>query len=340
MKKLKKRTKVILIVLLSLISVVAIAAGGIYYAAMKQLDKINYNPLPDDKKEIGIDENLYNEENAKLKGNYINILLIGIDARHPEDFARCDTMIVATIDKKHKKIKLSSIMRDMVVTMEGRGTMEGLNTDRINQSYGYGGAPLTTKVINENFKTNVQDYIKIDFSGMEKIVDAIGGVEINVKEAEIPVMNNYIRELSKLQNDSNPPLVTKAGKQLLNGRQTLGYCRIRYVGNRDFDRTLRQRNVLTEIFNKLTKQDIGKIIEVISEVLPYVETSLEKKEIINLANEITLNGVNKVEQFRLPLEDKVIYIRNEYFLDWDRKKNLEALHKFIYEEDFDEKVLN
>ena len=56
---------------------------------------------------------------------------------------------------------------------------------------------------------------------MEKIVDAIGGVEINVKEAEIPVMNNYIRELSKLQNDSNPPLVTKAGKQLLNGRQTL-----------------------------------------------------------------------------------------------------------------------
>jgi|BioPla2DNA2_1021312.scaffolds.fasta_scaffold11833_3 LCP family protein required for cell wall assembly len=340
MRKLKKRTKVILIVFITLISLVAIAAGGMYYVAMKQLDKVKYSPLPKDKKEIGIDENIYTEENEGIKGNYINILLIGIDARHPEDFARCDTMIVATIDKKHKKLKLSSIMRDMVVTMEGRGTMEGLNTDRINQSYGYGGAPLTTKVINENFKTNVQDFVKIDFSGMEKVVDAIGGIEIDVKEAEIPVMNNYIRELSRLQNDSTPPLVTKAGKQLLNGRQTLGYCRIRYVGNRDFDRTLRQRNVLTEIFSKVTSQDITKIMEVTSEVLPYVETSLEKKEIINLAKEVITNGVKDVEQFRLPLEDKVIYIRNEYFLGWDRQKNLEALHKFIYEEDYDENVLN
>ncbi len=175
---------------------------------------------------------------------------------------------------------------------------------------------------------------------MEKVVDAIGGIEIDVKEAEIPVMNNYIRELSRLQNDSTPPLVTKAGKQLLNGRQTLGYCRIRYVGNRDFERTLRQRNVLTKIFNKIISQDIIKITEVIGEALPYVETSLEKKEIINLAKEVITNGVKDVEQFRLPLEDKVIYIRNEYFLGWDRQKNLEALHKFIYEEDYDENVLN
>ncbi|NLZ48459.1 MAG: LCP family protein [Clostridiales bacterium] len=340
MRKLRRKTKVILIVAITFISLLAIAAGGTYYMAMKQLDKVKYTPLPEDEKELGIDEQVYTEENQGVKDDYINILLLGIDARHPEDFARCDTMIVATIDKKHKKLKLSSIMRDMVVTMEGRGTMEGLNTDRINQSYGYGGAPLTTKVINENFKTNVRDYIKVDFSGMEKVVDVIGGVEVEVKEAEIPVMNNYIRELSKLQNDSNPPLVTKAGKQLLNGRQTLGYCRIRYVGNRDFDRTLRQRNVLTEIFNKITKQDVTKMMEIISEILPYVETSLEKKEIISLAKEITLNGVNKVEQFRLPLEDNVIYIRNEYFLGWDRNKNLEVLHKFIYEEDYDEKVLN
>ena len=81
-------------------------------------------------------------------------------------------------------------------------------------------------------------------------------------------------------------------------------------------------------------------MEVTSEVLPYVETSLEKKEIINLAKEVITNGVKDVEQFRLPLEDKVIYIRNEYFLGWDRQKNLEALHKFIYEEDYDENVLN
>lgn len=340
MKKLTKKRKIIIIVLTVFIVLIGCAIGIPYYIAMNQLSKIQYTPLPEKNEEKGIDTKIYTPDKEDILDDYTNIMLIGVDARDPDEASRSDSMMIATIDRKHKKIKLTSVMRDMLVDMEGKGPMKGLNQDRLNHAYAYGGAALTVKTVNENFKTDIKDFVKIDFFGLEKIIDAVGGVEIEVKQSEVTYLNNYIGEVSKIEKDDNPPYVKQAGKQLLNGRQAVGYARIRYVGNGDYERTARQRKILSLLVEKLSKLSILELNSVIGEMLPHVETSLEKSEILDLAKDVALGGIRKVEQLRLPLDkyQKVVYPRDTYFIDWDRAPNLEALHKFIYEEDFNSEV--
>jgi LCP family protein required for cell wall assembly len=341
MKRMSKKKKIIIIVISVLVVLIAGIAGTTYYIAMNQLDKIIYTPLPENDEENGIDQTIYVPEKEDVYDKYTNIMLIGVDARDPDEGSRSDVMMIATVDKKHNKIKLASLMRDMIVDMEGKGPMEGQKQDRLNHTYAYGKAPLTVKTVNENFKTNIKDFVKVDFFGMEKIIDYIGGVDIELKKSEISVLNNYIREVSKIEKDENPPYLENSGTQHLNGRQAVAYARIRYVGNGDYERTARQRRVLTAIVNKLSKLNPIELNNAIGEMLPYVETSLDKGTIIGLAKDVVTQGMSKVEQMRLPLDDhnKVIYPNGVYFIGWDKEPNLEALHKFIYEEDFNPETL-
>ena len=341
MKKMTRKKKIILSVAAVLVVLLLAAVGVPYYMAMDQLGKMEYTPLPDDEKELSIDEGYYAPEKEEVFANYMNIMLIGVDARDPDEGSRSDVMMIATIDKKHGKIKLTSLMRDMIVDMEGKGPMKGQSQDRLNHTFAYGKAPLTVKVVNENFKTNIKDFVKVDFFGMEKIINYIGGVEIELKQSEISVLNGYIREVSKIEKDENPPYLKDGGKQLLNGRQAVAYSRIRYVGNGDYERTARQRKVLTALVNKLSKLNPLELNNAIGELMPYVETSLSKGTILNLAKDFVTHGMNKVEQLRLPLDNhnKVIYPNGVYFIGWDKGPNLEALHKFMYEEDFDPATL-
>ncbi|WP_163195300.1 LCP family protein [Clostridium thermarum] len=341
MGKLSKKKKIIIAVISALVIIVGGIAGTVYYLAMHQLDKIQYTPLPDKDEDKGIDPDIYNPETEQVFDDYTNIMLIGVDARDPDEDSRSDVMMIATIDKKHNKIKLTSLMRDMIVDMEGHGPMEGQKQDRLNHTYAYGKAALTVKTVNENFKTNIKDFIKVDFFGMEKIIDYVGGVEIDLKQSELSVLNGYIKEVSKIEKDDNPPYIENSGKQLLNGRQAVAYARIRYVGNGDYERTSRQRRVLEAIINKLTKLNPLELNNAIGEMLPYVETSLDKGTIIGLAKDFVTSGMSKVEQLRLPLDDhnEVIYPNGVYFIGWDKEPNLEALHKFMYEEDFNPESL-
>jgi LCP family protein required for cell wall assembly len=337
MKKMSRKKKVIITVSAVILVLLLTAVGVPYYIAMNQLSKMEYTPLPKEDKELNIDTNIYTPEKKDVYDDYMNIMLIGVDARDPDEGSRSDVMMIATIDKKHGKIKLASLMRDMIVDMEGKGPMKGQSQDRLNHTYAYGKAPLTVKVVNENFKTNIKDFVKVDFFGMEKIIDYIGGVDIEIKQSEVSILNNYIREVSKIEKDDNPPFVKESGKQHLNGRQAVAYSRIRYVGNGDYERTARQRKVLAALVGKLSSLSPIELNNAIGEIMPYVETSLSKSTILNLAKDFVTQGMNKVEQMRLPLDNhnKVIYPNGVYFIGWDKGPNLEALHKFIYEEDFD-----
>jgi LCP family protein required for cell wall assembly len=335
-KKRKSKKKRILIVLTVFVIVIGLILGIPYYMFSSQFSKVKVSTLPTDNKGLGIDENIYNEKNKKLQEEYVNILLLGVDARDPNESSRSDSMMIATIDKKHNKIKLSSLMRDMIVTTTGHGPMEGLNQDRLNHTYQYGGAALTLKTINENFKMNMKDFVEVDFFGLEKIIDKIGGVEINVSAAELPYVNSYQNEVAHIEK-VKPILLAKPGLQVLNGKQAVGYARIRYVGDMDFQRTERQRTVLTKVFEKMSKMNILDLNNAIGEILPDVNTSLDKGDILGLSKDILLNKMSKVDQLRLPIDghNGTIYVRNTYFLGWDKEPNLEALHKFIYEEDYD-----
>lgn len=238
--------------------------------------------------------------------------------------------MILTIDKAHKKLKLTSLMRDMLMDNVGNRAQ-----DKLTHAYAYGGAELSLKVVNENLEMNIKDYVKVNFTSFYKIVDALDGVDINVADSEIKDTNNYIKEVALIEKKT-PPYLTHGGMQKLNGMQALAYCRIRHVGNGDFQRTKRQRAVLTEIFNKASSMNLSQASKVFDTVFSDVETSLSKKDIFSLASYVLINNIKTVEQFRVP-EDKPGYSTNRmlkgvFYLDWNREGNITDLHQFIFEE--------
>lgn len=266
-----------------------------------------------------------NEQNVvKKENNLINIVIFGIDARNLKSPSRSDSIIILSINTETKKIKLISLMRDMFVEIPGK------NKNRINTAYAFGGPELAIKTINHNFDLSISKYITINFYGFEKVIDNIGGVEIDVKKDEIKYINSYMKETQNLFGGEYKE-ITKEGLQLLNGRQALAYSRIRYVGNADYERTERQRRVLTQIFNKVKSQGTTKKISLINSILPYIETNLSKNEIINLAYLITNLNEYKTEELRIPVDKsfKSQRINGMAVLVPDLYINKNKMHEFI-----------
>jgi LCP family protein required for cell wall assembly len=293
-----------------------------------KLGKIKTVKLDQSNSNLGINKETLNDP-KKSEKNFINILIMGIDAMVEVNNAySADTIMIATIDKAHKKLKLTSVMRDSLVDVEGVGDT------KLKYAYSYGGPSLLIKTINQNFNMNIQDYVKVDFYEVEKIIDYLGGVQINVEPEEVKILNDYQYDISTREGKTFIP-VKKSGNQTLNGMQAVAYSRIRYVGNYDFERTLRQRRVMTEIIKKFSGKNIIELSNLSDKLLPLIETSLDNSDILSLGSYVVINKLTKPEQFRIPT-DKTYhdYINPKdglYYMKWDKQPTLDSLHNFIFE---------
>lgn len=307
------------------IIVVMLLFSAFYLVYNKYLGDINSVKITEDDDELNISSELNNIKNIT------NIALFGIDTREKNyDGSRADTLMIATVDKKHNKLKLTSIMRDTYVSIP-----ENKN-DKINHSYAYGGPELTIKTINQNFDMNIKDYVTVNFTALEKIVEVVDGVEINVKSNEVDHLNGILDELDELAGNKTKQ-IKSSGLQNLTGRQALAYCRIRYTGNGDYERTERQRAVLEKVVAKvLSNKSLPQALSLIEAISPYIETSLSKREMVGLATSVFTSGIREMEDTRLPLDDYsktgtwdgVFYLKFNTLSD-----NVIHLHKFIYEDE-------
>lgn len=337
-----KKKKIFVPIIIVLVVIAVVGIGG-YLAINSKLSKIKITKIPQNPSDLSIDTKKFNDNTKDISKNYTNILLMGADSRNPEtDPGLVDSIMILTLDKAHNKIKMTSLMRDMLIdNIQGEGATAGTTQDRINVIYKQGGGKngggqYSIKAINSNFDMDIKDYIKVDFTHFDKIVDAVGGIDMDVSADEVEVANGYIREVAKLEGIT-PPLLTQSGMQHLNGIQALGYSRIRYVGRTDFQRTERQRAVLTQVFKKLSSLNITDATTALDTIFPDVETSLSKADILSEITYIVTNRVRTIDQFRLP-EDKPGYnytkmINDTYFLGWDKALNVADLHQFIFEGD-------
>jgi len=255
----------------------------------------------------------------------INIALFAVDRRNKSDEGNSDVIMIITIDQVTKKIKMSSIMRDTYVNIEGKGL------DKINAAFAIGGPQLAIKTINQNFDMDIQEYINVDFFGTAKMIDALGGVEINVKPEEIPYLNNYLKEISIIENIPTVD-VTSPGIQKLNGKQTVAYTRIRAVGHGDYERTERQRAVLVALFNKIKGSGPGLYPVFMNQILPNMETSLSDMNLFKIGGDILNSKSKTIEQARFPLDasSKGIKVNNTWYLSANLKITTAAIHNFIY----------
>lgn len=322
--KKSQKMKVIIIITVVFLIFFLLPAFFVY----NKLSKVENVKIDETPAALGIDESSFKTPERSEK-DIVNILIMGIDADQEANNANsADTVMIATIDKYHKKLKLTSIMRDSLVNVEGKGDT------KLKYAYSYGGAQLLIKSVNQNFNMNIKDFVKVDFGDVEKIVDYLGGVDINIKTSEVNILNDYQKNLASLAKQSYKP-ITKSGMQTLNGIQAVAYSRIRYVGNVDFERTERQRTVMTELLKKFSEKNLFELSNITDKLLPLVETSLKKTEIIDLGSYVVLNKITKPEQFRIP-SDKYYHDYtnpkdNLYYMKWDKQPTIDELHNFIFE---------
>lgn len=310
----KKKIAMIILGILILIVVGALIYGN------SLLGKVSKKQLPKDNASLGISNENGEKESEKEK-DIINIALFGRDGSDQ----RTDSIMVVTIDKVNKTIKLTSLLRDMYIDLPGYG--KGI----LNHAYLKGGPELAIKTINTNFGLDITDYIAVNMDGFIKIIDSIGGVQLNVEAEEISYINSYAKGMAEKINYKEFNNLTKPGTQNLNGVQAMAYSRIRKIG-RDFGRTERQRTVLNDVFKKVKDQGVLKLPGTISTMLPYVETSLSNNDIIKLSSTIIGFNNNKLEQFHLPVNGlyKDEFIDDMFVLTLDLQGNKNKLHEFIY----------
>ena len=297
----------------------------IYKAASRYVFKnLQYDNTGDDKKEP--EEKRKPSEDVVHEEHIFNYLLFGIEEFYGAK--NTDAMLIATIDTKEAKIKLTSLLRDSYVEIPG------YKANKLNSAYAKGGADLLIETIEKNYMIHIDGYASVDFEAFEKIVDLLGGIEIRLGKEEAEYLNrtNYI---SKKANRNVVPGVNK-----LNGNQVLGYVRVRKVktlggANYDYGRVIRQQRALSAMLKSLmSSKNILKIFSIASEALGYVTTDLDRKEIEKMMSVVVENRITTMETFRIPVDGafdapkKYNGIGYPIILDWET--NRIELFKFIY----------
>lgn len=314
----KKRKKTALTILILVIAVLA-AIAIIFFLflegtlnSIKRVDKSNeaYVARSDETFEVdssagsdtmNADDVNFNAGNIDVmdSDDVKNILLIGQDKRsNQKTRTRSDTMIIASINTKTNKITMVSLMRDMYVPIPG------YSANRINAAYVFGGMSLLDQVIKEDFGITIDGNVVVDFDGFLETMTKIGDLDIELTEDEA----NYMNANEGLGSAEDNASVSKAwgltaGVNSLTPEQALTYSRMRYVGNSDWERTERQRKLLTAVFKKAKKSSVTKILSMVSDLIPYFETDLSNKEILKyvktvFSGDIKLNS----KSYRIPVD--------------------------------------
>lgn len=336
MSKLKK----IIIILSMLVIFIPLITFGYLYTKMNSMYETN-----DDSQDMSLEEidKLLEEDDIKntvlLDDNITNILLIGSDGRTSSERGRSDAMMIATIDEKHKSIKLTSLARDTYVNIPGRGY------EKLNHAYSYGGANLLMKTIENNLSIGISDYVNVNFTSFIDIIDALGGITMDIKSSEISELNKYIPECyeaSKNKKNSKMKLIEKAGVQTLNGYQALSYSRIR-KNDSALERDGRQRQVLQSLLNEVSTMSFGEVTKVANAVFPYVKTNIKPMDMMKYIGKVLkINNFN-IKQLEFPIAEysKGGIVKNKgWVLQFNYSKCLPILHKFIFEENMKYSYIN
>ncbi|MBS6184183.1 MAG: LCP family protein, partial [Clostridium celatum] len=256
----------------------------------------------------------------------INIALFGVDAVDG-GVGRSDSIMIATLDTVNKKLKLTSIMRDSYVAIDGHGN------DKINHAYAFGGPQLAIKTLNENFDLNIEDFASVNFETLPKIIDKIGGIELDIDADELKYINGYISNLNNI-NGTSEPEIESTGLQHVSGTQALAFCRIRYTSGGDYKRTERHREVLTKILEKIETLPATSYPSLLSDILPMVNTSLDYSKILELGTEVLKLGDSSMELERFPRDEycEGKLINEIYYLTFDKETTVNQLHNYIFED--------
>ena len=234
-----------------------------------------------------------------MEAKYVrSILIIGTDGRSADDRGRSDSMILLSLNSKTNEIIMTSFMRDCYVSVPGYGW------DKLNAAYAYGGPDLLMDTIEQNFMVRIDDYVTINFNSFASIIDSVGGLDLEISDAEAEEINVIlISEVNELMGDDRmADLLDGGGKVHLNGKQALSYARIRKVGNSDFERTERQRTVMSEMIDKLKSLKPSILKNIASNVIPDISANMTTMQMYLYSLRLPFVIRYDMKQLQIPAE--------------------------------------
>ncbi len=305
---------------LTAVLVLLLAVTALWYVTISHLyDKVEYTPT-----EILTDQPMKEE-------GVTNILLIGNDSRAGGGDGRSDAMILVSISNRTKTIYLTSLLRDIYVEIPGH------ESNRLNAAYAFGGPELLLETIKQNLDIEVNRYVQVNFQAFANLIDAVGGVELELTNEEVQLVNAYLNEYNLLENrpiDTDYLPTDASGLLHLNGPQALAYSRNRYIGS-DFGRTERQRKILEAVFHQLPASMLTNLDDLIDGILPNLTTNISRSECYTLSLDAPKLLTYELVQASIPIAGSYqsATIRKMAVLQVDFEKNREFIRTQIYGED-------
>jgi LCP family protein required for cell wall assembly len=335
-----------------MLGVLVVTGAGLFAYASQLLGSMRYDPSKDmsgyadatpepdqtaDPSETLLDETALDNALAAqtaapivLGKSTYNILLLGLDTRDASSFdsARSDVMMLVTMDTDKKTIKLTSFMRDIIVDIPGH------SRNRLNTAFVFGGPDLTKQMLSQYFGIKVDNYGIINFWAFASVIDALGGVNVDVKSAELENMNKNIDEINRLSKKKTAKM-RSGGEQKLSGGQAIAYMRIRHgdAGGGDFERTQRQRTVMNNLTKKLKNMTLPQGVELLNTLQPFVRTDMNQAKMLEVVTKLLSMGGAQVQELRIPADGAYrqgsVNNVGKGVLLLDFPKNVSALQDFL-----------
>ena len=320
----KKQRRRIILFTIEIVAVVVLAFFGYGIATMTKSGKME---IKDD--DIIINETVKEHEETTMKG-YRNIALFGVDSTTGAltKNTRSDSIMIASINQDTGECKLVSVYRDTYLNLSND------TYNKCNAAYAKGGPEMAINMLNMNLDMNITDFVTVGFKGLTETVDALGGVYIDVDDAEIRHVNSYQETMSKdLKLNTFTP-VTTTGYQLLNGLQATGYCRVRYTAGDDFKRAERQREVLSAIADQAKKASLSQLTSTATSVFDDTYTSLDLSEITEMLGDVGQYYISDTAGF--PQESNRatgrIGSKGSCVIPVSLEDNVKWLHQFLFDD--------
>ena len=305
-KKKNGLKKKAVLTIICIILVLAIAVPGYAFLLCSKTD---YQPDTHKANEYISDSELISDDNI------YNILILGTDKRETQDNYRSDTMILVSLDKNTKKLKMTSFLRDSYVYIPAKGF-----STKLNAACAYGGPQMVIDTIEYNFKVRIDKYVMIDFDIFKQIIHDLGGVTLTMSE----------EEAACIRRESGYPC--KAGTHTYKAKIALWYARIRHIDS-DFKRTDRQRKVIAAVIDKIKHSTPKKINTMLNNSLPMIQGDISSAEMFKLGFSALPFLSYESEELQIPAAGtwSNAYVGGQAVLRMDIDKNTALLHEFIYE---------
>ena len=337
-KKQKMRRNVIIV------EVIIIIILLIIFFLWNKFGKVNWDNISMSDVEV----NQLDAETEQILSNYTTLALFGVDNRSSGnlDSGNSDTIIIVSINKDTKEVKMLSVQRDTYLKV-AEDTYR-----KCNYAYNHGGVEQAISMLNTNLDLDIQGYVSVDFYALATIVDDLGGLELEITQSMIDTDNpttgqnalaGYIAEVENILNyypsedegwKYSDCYFDSPGTYTLNGAQVVGYCRNRYAVNNDYGRAENQRLVIKKIIEKAKKADLATLNKIADDVFPSISTSLKLSEVLSMAASVGDYEIADSSGFPFALKTTTVSKKiGSVVVPCTLESNVIQLHKFLYDQD-------